>query len=263
MAQWVATATVTPRQEGPDVRSNSDSVPTKGWGFGGGAEDGVRSGSNRGRGCRDRRPPLVAAAALLLGLIGSVLPVTAERTLPAAGAGPAASGPESELSPVVELVLRRLDTADAVAAAKWESSQQTGQPPVVDDPVREAQVYDAMAAAGTRSGLPQDWVRQVFAGQIEANKTVQYGLLTRWRFDPAAIPAPGSGLAAVRPIIDEVNGKILDQLAAQRAVLTGPDCAQRLTSAVFPVLTSGRVDGLHAAALVRATVTLCPATHVK
>ncbi len=240
---------------------------------GGGCDDAVRSGASSGlaRRSRLRRPVLVTtAAALLLGLAGSVLPMTAQRNLPAAastppvGDSPVADGPEAELSPLVELVLRRLNTADAVAAAKWETSQRTGQLPVVDDPVREAQVYDAMAAAGTRSGLPQDWVRQAFAGQIEANKTVQYGLLTRWRFDPASAPAPGSSdLTAVRPTIDQVNGQILDQLAAQRGPLSGPDCAQRLAAAVFPVLTSRRVDALHSAALVRATVTLCPATHVK
>jgi len=215
-----------------------------------------------------------------------LMPMTAERALPDAHAVPATVGTEwdgagagriaagaasanpvdsdSALSPLVKLVLRRLNTADAVAAAKWTTSQRTGQAPVVDDPVREAQVYDAMAAAGTRSGLPQDWVRQAFTGQIEANKTVQYGLLTRWRFDPAAAPASdASDLAAVRPVIDQVNGEILNQLAAHRTLLGAPDCAQQLAAAVFPVLTSGRVDALHGAALVRATVTLCPATYVK
>ncbi|MBF6276041.1 MULTISPECIES: chorismate mutase [Nocardia] len=210
-----------------------------------------------------RRTRLVAAALLVTSAFAIVAPMTTERVLPQAQAAPAEEG-RSALSPLVELVLRRLNTADAVAAAKWTASQRTGQPPVVDDPAREAQVYDAMAAAGTRSGLPQDWVRQVFAGQIEANKTVQYGLLTRWRFDPAAAPTPdASDLAAVRPVIDEVNSEILNQLAAHRTVLTAPDCAQQLAAAVFPVLTSGRVDALHGAALVRATVTLCPATDVK
>ncbi|MEU6560037.1 chorismate mutase [Nocardia nova] len=249
------------------MRSNSDSVVTENWNFGNGgvrpvADAGtVRAGAGAGR--RGRPVLVAAAAALLLGLTGSVLPATAGPALPTAAAAPVANDPESELSPLVDAVLRRLDTADAVAAAKWESSQVTGQPPVVDDPAREAQVYDAMAAAGARSGLPQDWVRQIFTSQIEANKIVQYGLLTRWRFDPAAVPATGPGLAAVRPIIDQVNGEILDQLAARRAVLTGPDCARSLASAVSPVLTSGRVDALHGAALVRATVTLCPTTFVK
>ncbi len=245
------------------MRPDSDIHSTEVGGTADGGND-TATGSSRAR-----RPSLrTAAVALLLAACGSVLPMTAEPTSPVVAAAPVPAPSRgaqvSELSPLVEQVLRRLNTADAVAAAKWETSQRAGQPPVVDDPVREAQVYDAMAAAGVRSGLPQDWVRQVFAGQIEANKTVQYGLLTRWRFDPAAAPVPGSSdLAAVRPVIDEVNGEILAQLAAQRAVLTGPDCAQRLAAAVFPVLTSGRADALHSAALVRATVTLCPATHVK
>ncbi|PPJ22442.1 gamma subclass chorismate mutase AroQ [Nocardia nova] len=210
-----------------------------------------------------RRTRLLAVAVLFTSAFAVVAPMTAERVLPHAQAAPAGEG-RSTLSPLVELVLRRLNTADAVAAAKWTASQRTGQPPVVDDPAREAQVYDAMAAAGTRSGLPQEWVRQVFTGQIEANKTVQYGLLARWRFDPAVAPAPdASDLAAVRPVIDEVNDEILNQLASHRTVLSAPDCAQQLAAAAFPVLTSGRVDALHGAALVRAAVTLCPATYVK
>ena len=195
VGQWVRDGDSDTATEGPNVRSDTGCVATEGRPFDEGDDGAVASGTNRGHRSRHRRPLLVvSAAALLLGLIGSALPMTAEGALPAAAAAPGspvADGPESELSPVVEAVLRRLNTADAVAAAKWESSQQTGQAPVVDDPVREAQVYDAMAVAGSRSGLPQDWVRQVFTGQIEANKTVQYGLLTRWRFDPAAVPAPG------------------------------------------------------------------------
>lgn len=220
------------------------------------------------------RGVVAGVAVLLTSAFAIAAPMTTERALPHAQAGPPPSAPaptgdgapraDSALSPLVEAVLRRLNTADAVAAAKWAAAQATGQPPAVDDPAREAQVYDAMATAGARSGLPQDWVRQVFTGQIEANKTVQYGLLTRWRFDPAAAPAPGtSDLAAVRPVIDEVNAEILKQLAEQRAVLEAPDCTRHLAAAVFPVATARRVDALHGAALVRAAVSLCPATHVK
>ncbi|WP_169814333.1 gamma subclass chorismate mutase AroQ [Nocardia mexicana] len=179
--------------------------------------------------------------------------------VPPATAETADSAAPSPLGGLVELVLERLNTADAVAAAKWATAARTGQPPVVDDPAREAEVYDSMAAAGGGLGLPEPWVRQVFYGQIEANKMVQRGLQTWWRFDPGSVPATPPDLSAVRPVIDRVNGEILRQLAAHRGELAGPECAERLAAAVFPVLTSGRADALHQAALVRASVVLCPA----
>ncbi|MFQ6325539.1 gamma subclass chorismate mutase AroQ [Nocardia sp. CWNU-33] len=158
---------------------------------------------------------------------------------------------------LVELVVDRIDTADAVAAAKWATAQQLGTAPSIDDPGREAQVYDDMARIGAGRDLPENWIRQVFSGQIEASKIVQRGLVARWRFDPAAAPAAPPDLSKVRPRIDRLNVDIVEQLAAQRDELTAPDCMERLAPSVFGVLTSGRADALHQAALIRAVATLC------
>ncbi|WP_181724904.1 chorismate mutase [Nocardia gipuzkoensis] len=172
-----------------------------------------------------------------------------------AGASPA----DGSLDRLVALVVERLDTADAVAAAKWAAAGEHGVEPAIDDPAREAEVYDAMARLGNSRDLPENWVRQVFLGQIEAHKTVQRGLMLRWRFDPGAAPEATAGLASVRPAIDRVNVEILDQLATRRAQLTAPDCAERLARSVFGVFTTGGGDPLHRAALVRAAASLCPA----
>lgn len=116
-----------------------------------------------------------------------------------------------------------------------------------------------VSGSGARLGLPQAWVRQVFFGQIEANKMVQRGLIARWRFDPAAAPVSSPDLTAVRPLIDRVNDEILQQLAQRRADLTGPGCATRVSASVFTVFADGRADALHQAALVRAAAALCSA----
>ncbi|WP_280316801.1 gamma subclass chorismate mutase AroQ [Nocardia wallacei] len=194
------------------------------------------------------------AVALSIGVAAvGASPMIGERTLPVA----AAEAPDAALDPLVHLMLERLRTADAVAAAKWSTATRTGQPPVIDDPAREAEVYDSMAAAGARLDLPESWVRQVFQGQIEANKLVQRGRHAEWRFRPGAAPVTSPDLTAVRPVIDRVNGEILGELAAARAALSGPACAPRLAAAVAPVVTSGDVDALHAAALARASAALC------
>ncbi|WP_327111298.1 gamma subclass chorismate mutase AroQ [Nocardia sp. NBC_01730] len=174
-------------------------------------------------------------------------------------ASASASPGDEPMDRLVALVVERLDTADVVAAAKWAAANERGIEPTIDDPAREAEVYDAMARFGNSRDLPENRVRQVFFGQIEANKTVQRGLMVRWRFDPAAAPSTPADLVSVRPIIDRVNIEILDELAAHRAELTAPDCAERLARSVFGVFAAGKSDALHQAALVRAAASLCPA----
>lgn len=181
----------------------------------------------------------VAAVSMLL----TAVPASGD-TMPAAGS----------LDQLVAVVADRLDTADAVAAAKWASSAPA---PVIDDPAREAQVYDGMAQLGAARELPEDWVRQVFYGQIEASKMVQRGLVARWQFDPAAAPTEPPDLSTVRPEIDRMNTEIVDHLSARRAELSGPGCVERLAHSVFGLLATGRGDALHRIALVRATTVLC------
>ncbi|MCP2291322.1 putative chorismate mutase [Nocardia amikacinitolerans] len=123
----------------------------------------------------------------------------------------------------------------------------------IDDPERAAEVYDAMARAA--HGLPENWVRKVFFGQIEASKTVQYVLIARWRFDPAAAPVAPPDLTDVRPTIDRLNAAIVDQLAEHRVELAAPDCMERLAHGVFAHFATA--DPLHRLALIRAASALC------
>lgn len=112
-----------------------------------------------------------------------------------------------------------------------------------------------MARLGAAHGLPENWVRKVFLGQIEASKTVQYGLIARWRFDPAAAPATPPDLTDVRPTIDRLNTAIIDQLAEHRVELAAPDCMERLAHGVFAHFATA--DPLHRLALIRAASALC------
>ncbi|MGQ4598851.1 hypothetical protein [Nocardia sp. R6R-6] len=121
----------------------------------------------------------------------------------------------------------------------------------IHDPVREAEISDVMARLGDGLDLPENGVRQLFFGRIEANKAVQRGLLLQWRFDPAAAPTSLAGLWSVRPVIDQVNLDILDQLGparrppsrTARTGLRGKVGAQRLRRVRYRLyrrLVSGR-----------------------
>ncbi|GAB0103963.1 chorismate mutase [Nocardia sp. JMUB6875] len=176
-----------------------------------------------------------------------------------AGQGVAHAQEAQSLDRLVGLVVDRLETADTVAAVKWAGAVRDGGEPVIDDPAREAAIYDAMGALGVERGLPAGWVRAVFEGQIEANKLVQRGLVAEWRSQLVSAPVPATDLAGIRPVIDRANTGIVDELSARRAELASGDCPARLTGTVLAVAGARHVDLLHQAALVRAALPLCEA----
>ncbi|MFB7719940.1 gamma subclass chorismate mutase AroQ [Nocardia sp. NPDC056100] len=170
-----------------------------------------------------------------------------------------AAPPEpGSLDALVTAIADRIELADAVAAAKWETARATRQEPVIDDPDREAVVYSGMAALGAKSGLSERWVDQVFAGQIDASKIVQRGLILRWNLDQGSAPTVAVDLTAVRPEIDRTNVEIIDQMADRRPALTGPGCGALVIRSVMATLAVRPMDPLHQAALFRATLPLCP-----
>ncbi|WP_405492658.1 gamma subclass chorismate mutase AroQ [Nocardia sp. NBC_00511] len=172
-------------------------------------------------------------------------------------AGQAAAAPPTDsLDQLVGLLAARIGTADTVAEIKWAAAQQDSSQPVIDDPAREATIYDAMTQLGAQHGLPETWVRQVFAGQIDASKLVQRGLVTVWESGVAHAPTPTTDLAGIRPVIDRLNTSIIDEMSDRRAELTGPGCAARVTASVVAV-GARQPDDLHQAALIQAAVPLC------
>ncbi|MEW2390086.1 chorismate mutase [Streptomyces venezuelae] len=170
----------------------------------------------------------------------------------AAPSAPGASvGPYAQLHPLADLSARRLATADLVAAAKY------GTDSPIDDPARERQVLDAVAAQAREAGAdPQATVR-IFRDQIEANKVVQRGLFRRWDADPAQAPTERPDLAEVREEINRVNGELVRSVAASPAARSAPYCAGALTAAAAQVRHAHRLDALHSVALGRALPSVC------
>ncbi|WP_324609628.1 gamma subclass chorismate mutase AroQ [Streptomyces sp. WM6386] len=104
-----------------------------------------------------------------------------------------------------------LATADLVAAAKW------GTDSPIDDPAREQQVLDTVAAQAQRIGADPDEIRRIFRDQIEANKLVQHGLYRRWTGHPDQAPTTKPDLNVVRQQINRVNTDLVDALAGSTA----------------------------------------------
>ncbi|MFF7973513.1 chorismate mutase [Streptomyces sp. NPDC007905] len=198
---------------------------------------------------------VTATAAVVLTATGPAVavPVVGPPTAQTAVSGPTTTsvlGPAA-LHPVVELSAERLATADLVAAAKW------GTESPIDDPVREQQVLDSVAAQAEQLGVDPDEVRLIFRDQIEANKTVQRALFRRWTDHPEQAPATRPDLSVVRKEINRVNAALVQTLAGTAADREAPVCLPELVLAVVHVHHEKDLDPLHTTALARSLRSVC------
>ncbi len=164
-----------------------------------------------------------------------------------------ASDTSTSLWRLTDLAAQRVAIADQVAAAKY------GTPSPIDDPAREQQIYDSVAARAPQLGLaPADAVR-FFRAQIEANKLVQRGLYARWDAHPAEAPSTRPDLGQIRPVIDGLNTGLLTELAATIPVRAARSCPLRQLVTASIVDGFHRFGALHARALGEATSATCTA----
>ncbi len=164
-----------------------------------------------------------------------------------AHAATAAAPPES-LKPLLETLNERLNIGDLVALTKWDSGK-----PIQDSP-REAQVIANARTLAAERKLDAEDVAQLIGAQMEANKLVQYGLLAQWQAAGAAPDTPRPDLGQqIRPRLDELQTRLLQQYAAFLPYRQDPNCLAWLAKA-----RSGLTrDALHELALTRATGELC------
>ncbi len=152
---------------------------------------------------------------------------------------------------LVDAAAQRLQTADPVAANKW----LTGAP--ITDPARVQQVLNAVGQQAESAGVPADYVTTAFTDQINATEAIQYNRFSWWKFDPAAAPASAPDLSASRAAIDELNQRMVTEMAEQWTVLRSPECAVRLESAKSEVAIQRQFDPLYRQALDVATRSYC------
>jgi chorismate mutase len=180
--------------------------------------------------------------ALSLALFGMGAPVAAQ-------ASDASQAPKS-LMPLLKVLNERLNIADSVALTKWDSGK-----PVQDSP-REVQVIDNAKKQATEKGLNPDDIGQLLAAQIEANKLVQYGLLSDWQAKGKAPNVARPDLAKqIRPQLDDLQNRLLQEYAEFAPYRNDANCANWLTHSRAHLAK----DPLHQLALIRATGELCNA----
>lgn len=152
------------------------------------------------------------------------------------------------LEPLLHSIAERLDIANQVALSKWDSHK------AVEDKKREQEVIASVVAQAPSYKLDPTAAEQFFAAQIEANKLVQYTHLSDWQLQGKAPDDPRPDLAKqIRPQLDQLQKRLLQQLADFTPQRTDPQCPQWLAEAVHEPLN----DPLRQLAMIRATAELC------
>ncbi|MGW0157872.1 chorismate mutase [Mycobacterium sp. NPDC003323] len=170
----------------------------------------------------------------------------------AATAAPtAAADVLSPLQPLVDAAAQRLQTADPVAASKY----LTGG--AIEDPQREQQVLDTVAAAAQTRGADPAYVRDIFRDQIDATVSLQHSLFAHWKLDPATAPVTAPDLAATRATIDTLNQRMVDEIAQRQPELHDPSCPAEREAAITEVTVNRNLDPVFRRALEYATHDYC------
>ena len=121
------------------------------------------------------------------------------------------------------------------------------------------QVLAAVAGAAESAGVPSDYVTTAFTDQINATEAIQYSRFSWWKLDPSAAPREAPDLSSSRALIDDLNGRLVAEIARQWTVLRSPDCPVLLDAAKSGVEESRQFDPLYRRALDAATRSYCGA----
>ncbi|MGN8345220.1 chorismate mutase [Pseudomonas sp. SMV71] len=164
-----------------------------------------------------------------------------------ATAAEASPAPEA-LTPLLNAIGERIALANQVALSKWDSQKP------VEDRQREREVIAAAVAQAPAYKLTGETVEAFFAAQIEANKMVQYIELSDWALEGKAPDLPRPDLVGeIRPQLDRLQKRLLQQLADFAPYRTDPQCPQWLARATH----KNKQHPIHRLALIRATGGLC------
>ena len=166
-------------------------------------------------------------------------------------ASPAWAQEPAALRELVDAAAQRLQTADPVAAVKWDTGAS------IEDPSRVQQVIDAVSAAATARGIDPGYVTAAFNDQIHATEAIEYTRFAQWKLDPASAPTAAPDLSASRSAIDALNNRMVSEIALHWDTLHSSMCVAELDAAKDAIVAARRLDGVYVQALSFATRSYC------
>lgn len=182
-----------------------------------------------------------------------VLAVASISTLILGTAQAARADNANPLFALVDAAAQRLQTADPVAAAKYNS----GGP--IDDPRREQQVIDTVTSAAAAKHIDTEYIRAVFHNQMDATSAVEHARFADWKLNPGTAPTAVADLSVIRATIDRFNQIMVNEVGAQWDWLNSSDCVVELANAKAAVVAARQLDDLYERALTYATHSYCRA----
>lgn len=165
------------------------------------------------------------------------------------GAGVSGEIPTTALDRLARLSAERVLLADQVAVSKRASGK-----PVEDAAREEGQLAHLVGNARDQALDPQA-ARRFFEAQMEANKLVQYQLLSHGAADGSGIARVD--LADVRARLDRINAGMLRELAPALAQASTVTCDRQLARTLDNATREMHLDALHAIALTRSFGDFC------
>ncbi len=186
-----------------------------------------------------RSSALRALLAAVLTLPAVILPTTPARA------------DTSALTELVDAAAQRLQTADPVAAFKWNSHG------AIEDPGRVQDELAKLSADAAGEHIEPDYVTRVFGDQINATEAIEYSRFADWKLNPSSAPAGSPDLSASRSTTDGLNQTMLTQIVARWDLLHSPACAAQLDAARTVVIRAHQLDSLYRHALTLATQSYC------
>jgi chorismate mutase len=186
-------------------------------------------------------------------VISVVLNLLGACALAISGGQPRDLSTVEQFGPLVDASAQRIEVARQVAFAKWDSHRP------VEDQRREDEVISAAVAQGVDRGLNREFVARIFKAQIDANKFVQYALLSEWRRLGSAPQHPQFDLSrTIRPELDTIQSRLIDELVVIRNLRRIPSCKPRLSSAIDSYLAQHQdFTPVEAAALQHSLAPVC------
>lgn len=160
----------------------------------------------------------------------------------------------SPLSELIDAAAQRLQTAEPVAAFKWNTHG------AIEDPARVQQELTKLRTAATletAEHVDPEYVARIFGDQINATEAIEYSRFADWKLNQASAPAAAPDLSSSRSAIDALNQTMLTQIVGNWDLLHSPACAARLDEARNDVTQARQLDSLYQQALALATRSYC------
>lgn len=163
--------------------------------------------------------------------------------------------PAGDFTALVDLSAKRLGISRGVALTKWDTRQPVADPP--NDP-REKEVIAAAVDEAKRRNVPTELAAAFFSDQIEASKLMQFALMAEWRRAGTAPPERRADLKTeLRPALDDLRARFIDELAATQTLRDAPACRGDMARTTKAYAQSRRLSTLEAIALDRGLARVC------